>query len=217
MQPDYDVIGNLIRINRLDVGDLKLLTVGFRFTDQRNEKWTARFNCFKFDGGPAVEAATRTFCAAFDSVRVPEDRRVVVASAISSGDTVASPNSPAASLGRSLAQNRSWEWQPWLLKKQPHKSLSSLTTAPNRDCAVQGAYFAKPIKGPRGVVLIVDDFCTRGATLADIARAIRESNPGWNVKAATLAKNESAEYWGGQLTNEHIPEVLDSVWLGGRG
>jgi len=44
----YFVDGRLIRIYRLPVGDLGLLTVGFRLTDRPYEKWTRRFNRFKY-------------------------------------------------------------------------------------------------------------------------------------------------------------------------
>ena len=79
---------------------------------------------------------------------------------------------------------------------------------------MDGVYLASPIGGEPGLVIVVDDFCTRGATLADIARAIRESNPGWKVQAASLAKAERAAYWKGELTNAHIPDFLDAVWRG---
>ena len=77
---------------------------------------------------------------------------------------------------------------------------------------MDGVYLASPIGGDPGLVIVVDDFCTRGATLGDIARAIRESNPGWKVQGASLAKAERAAYWKGELTNAHIPNVLDAVW-----
>ena len=62
----YRVAGRLILFDRLPVGDLGLLTVGFRITDRPKEKWTRRFNRFKYGEPSAVKAATRTFCAAFD-------------------------------------------------------------------------------------------------------------------------------------------------------
>ena len=60
----YLVAGRLIRFDRLTVGDLGLLTVRFRITDRPNEKWTRRFNRFKYGEPAAIEAATRTLCAA---------------------------------------------------------------------------------------------------------------------------------------------------------
>ena len=218
MLPDFDVVGELIRINRLDVGDLSLLTVGFRLTDQPSEKWTARFNRFKYGNGHAVQAATRTFCAAFDGFGAPEGPRMVVVAAISSKHTAVDRRSPVARLGKAVADSRGWQWLPRLLRKEQHSSLSEIRSATERDATVGGAYAASHIEGDPGVVLIVDDFCTRGATLTEIARAIRESNPRWSVLAASLAKTERASYWGGTLTNNHIPGVLDSAWreAGGR-
>ncbi len=214
MQPDFDVVGSLIRINRLNVGDLRPLTVGFRITDQPGEKWTDRFNRFKSGEAPAVEAAMRTFCMAFGNIRYPNDPRMVVVSAISSGHTTVDPRTPAARLGRALADSRGWEWRPDLLRKTPHASISGIRSANERDAAVNGVYSAAPIEGDPGIVLVVDDFCTRGATLADIARAIRQSNPQWRISAASLAKTERAGYWQGTLTNEHIPDELHSAWRG---
>ena len=79
---------------------------------------------------------------------------------------------------------------------------------------MDGVYLAAPIGGDPGLVLVVDDFCTRGATLADIARAVRKSNPGWKVQGASLAKAQRAAYWKGKLTTAHIPDALDAVWRG---
>ena len=75
-------------------------------------------------------------------------------------------------------------------------------------------YLSAPIGGDPGLVIVVDDFCTRGATLADIARAVRQSNPGWKVQGASLAKAERAAYWKGELTNAHIHDSLDAAWRG---
>jgi len=57
---NYGVMGRLMCINRLPVGDLGLLTVGFRITDRPGEKWTRRFNQFKYGEPAAARAATRT-------------------------------------------------------------------------------------------------------------------------------------------------------------
>lgn len=79
---------------------------------------------------------------------------------------------------------------------------------------MDGACLAAPIGGEPGLVIVVDDFCTRGATLADITRALRESNSGWQIQPASLAKTERAAYWQGELTNAHIPDALEAAWRG---
>ena len=124
-------------------------------------------------------------------------------------------DTPASTLAYALAQSRGWEWLPGgHITKDRHPRLTGIASAAERDAAVDGAYLAAPIGGEPGLVIVVDDFCTRGATLADIARAIRESNPGWEVQAASLAKAERAAYWKGELTNAHIPDALDAAWRG---
>ena len=210
----YVVAGRLIRFFRLPVGDLGLLTVGFRITDRPDEKWTRRFNRFKYGEPTAATAATRTFCAAFADFRPAGNPRVVVVSSVSSGHMIVEYDTPASRLACALARSRAWEWRPGVITKYPHPRISGIASAAERDATVDGVYLATPIGGEPGLVLVVDDFCTRGATLADIARAIRESNPGWEIQAASLAKTERAAYWQGELTNAHIPDFLDATWRG---
>ena len=123
-------------------------------------------------------------------------------------------DTPASKLAYALAGSHGWEWLPHHITKDRHPSLTGTASAAERDSTVDGVYLAAPIGGEPGLVIVVDDFCTRGATLADIARAIRESNPGWKVQPATLAKAERAAYWKGELTNAHIPDLLDATWRG---
>ena len=213
----YGVMGRLLHINRLPVGELSLITVGFRITDRPNEKWTRRFNQFKYGEPAAIRAATRTFCAAVEDFLPPGNPRVVVVSAISSGHMVAESRTPASTLASALARSRGWEWRPWNITKYPHPSLTRTASAAERDATVDGVYLATAFGGEPGLVIVVDDFCTRGATLADIARAVRESNPGWKVQGASLAKAERAAYWKGELTNAHIPDEMDANLARGPG
>lgn len=210
----YGVMGRLLHLDRLPVGDLSLITVGFRITDRPREKWTRRFNRFKYGEPSAIRAATRTFCAAFEDFLPAGNPRIVVVSSVSSGQNIVQHDTPASILASALAQSRGWEWLPHHVTKDRHPRITGLPSAAERDAAVDGVYLAAAIGGDPGLVLVVDDFCTRGATLADIARAIRESNPGWKVQAASLAKAERAAYWKSELTNAHIPDVLDAVWRG---
>ncbi len=211
---NYGVMGRLMEINRLPVGDLGLLTVGFRITDRPGEKWTRRFNRFKYGEPAAARAATRTFCAAFAGFRPAGNPRVVVFSSVSSGQNIVQHDTPASTLASALARSRAWEWLPHHVTKDRHPRITGLASAAERDATVDGVYLSAVIGGEPGLVLVVDDFCTRGATLADIARAVRESNPGWEVQAASLAKAERAAYWKGELTNAHIPDFLDATWRG---
>ena len=210
----YGVMGRLMIIDRLPVGDLGLLTIGFRITGRPGEKWTRRFNRFKYGEPAAIRAATRTFCAAFEDFLPPGSPRVVVVSSVSSGQNIVQHDTPASILASALAESRGWEWLPHHVTKDRHPRITGLASAAERDATVDGVYLAAPIGGEPGLVIVVDDFCTRGATIADIARAVRESNPGWKVQGASLAKAERAAYWKGELTNAHIPDVLDVTWRG---
>ena len=210
----YGVMGRLMVIDRLPVGDLSLITVGFRITDRPGEKWTRRFNRFKYGEPAAIRAATRTFCAAFEDFLPPGNPRVVVVSSVSSGQNIVQHDTPASILASALARSRGWEWLPHHVTKDRHPRITGIPSAAERDATVDGVYLSAPIGGEPGLVIVVDDFCTRGATLADIARAIRESNPGWKVQGASLAKAERAAYWKGELTNAHIPDELDAIWRG---
>ncbi len=209
---NYGVMGRLMQINRLPVGDLGLLTVGFRITDRPDEKWTRRFNRFKKGEPTATSAAIRTFCAAFQDFLPAGDPRIVVVSSVSSGQNIAQHDTPASKLASALALSRGWEWLPHHVTKDRHPRISGIASAAERDATVDGVYLASAIGGEPGLVIVVDDFCTRGATLSDIARAVRESNPGWKVQGASLAKVERAAYWKGELTNAHIPDSLDAIW-----
>ena len=71
---NYGVMGRLMIIDRLPVGGLGLLTIGFRITDRPGEKWTRRFNRFKRGEPAATKAAIRTFCAAFEDFLPPGTR-----------------------------------------------------------------------------------------------------------------------------------------------
>jgi len=210
----YGVMGRLMIIDRLPVGDLGLLTIGFRITDRPNEKWTRRFNQFKYGEPAAARAATRTFCARFEDFLPPGNPRIVVVSSISSGQNIVQHDTPASILASALAESRGWEWLPHHVTKDRHPRITGIPSAADRDATVDGVYLAAPIGGEPGLVIVVDDFCTRGATLADIARAVRESNPGWKIQGAGLAKAERAAYWKGELTNAHIPDELDAIWRG---
>jgi len=173
---NYVVAGRLIHFFRLPVGDLGLLTVGFRITDRPGEKWTRRFNQFKRGEPTAARAATRTFCAAFEDFLPPGDPRVVVVSSISSGHIIAEHATPASRLASALAASRAWEFRPEIITKDEHPRISGLASAAERDAAVDGVYLATRIRGEPGLVIVVDDFCTRGATLADISPA-RSGSP----------------------------------------
>ena len=114
---NYSVMGRLMRISRLPVGDLGLLTVGFRITDRSGEKWTRRFNRFKYGEPNAAKAANHTFCAVFEDFLPTGNPRVVVSS-VSSGQNTVQHDTPASTLAYALAQSRGWEWNPHHINRE---------------------------------------------------------------------------------------------------
>ena len=141
---NYVVAGRLLRVNRLPVGDLGLLTVGFRFTDRPYEKWTRRFNRFKYGEPTAATAATRTFCAAFEDFRPAGNPRVVVVSSVSSGQNIVQHDTPASTLACALARSRAWEWLPTHITKDRHPRISSLASAAERTPPWTGCTWLPP-------------------------------------------------------------------------
>ena len=127
----YVVDGRLIRIYRLPVGDLGLLTVGFRITDRPYEKWTRRFNRFKYGEPTAARAATRTFCAAFEGFHPAGNPRVVVVSSVSSGQNIVQYDTPASTLASALARSRGWEWLPHHITKDRHPESAASPPRPS--------------------------------------------------------------------------------------
>lgn len=213
----FETRWDLLWLERLDCRDAPpVLAVGFRFTDDGAEKWTQRFNQFKAKGVPAVEAGSRTLAAGLSRVKLVPARTVLVG-AVSSRDAVLAEDAPVRYLGSAVSQALSWEWRPDLLSKEVHRSLHRLGNAAARDAEVQNRYNSAHIDGPAGRFIIVDDFCTRGATFAEVARALLVANPEWRCSLGiALAKTERRQYWGhDQISNDHVPERLEEAWLGG--
>jgi hypothetical protein len=215
------MVGALMYMASLDApGAPSLLAVGFRITDDATEPWTRRFNLFKARDEASVVAGIRTMSAALlgtgahRAVTLVGNPRVVVVGAISSGDGTLQNASPVWRLGEAVAQAKAWEWRPDLLRKTPHRTLHTMYNAGERDAEVAGRYRGATVGGASGVFMIVDDFCTRGTTAAEISRALREANPGWRVMGMALAKTERRGYWGAALSNGHVPDDLDRIWQG---
>ena len=131
---NYGVMGRLMIIDRLPVGGLGLLTIGFRITDRPGEKWTRRFNRFKRGEPAATKAAIRTFCAAFEDF-LPLGTR-------------ASSSSPRSRLGRILCNTtrRRRYWRPRL--RDPAAGSGFRITSPRTGIPVSPASPPRPSATP---------------------------------------------------------------------
>ena len=218
MPPYFTMAGDLMLMQNLNIQVVKgLLAIGFRLTDRSSELWTRRFNAVKNGNGAAVSAGARTLALAFDSVPAAILKPpVVVVGAIGSSATSLDAEVPVAVLGKAVADRHGWAWSPEVLSKTVHRSLHGLSaagaSAGARDAEVRGRYLAHGIQRGPGTFLVVDDFCTRGATFGDITRALLAANPRWAVWGTALGKTENASYWDGDISNNHIPERLETAW-----
>jgi hypothetical protein len=217
MPPVFQPIGHMMYFATLDAANSPpLLCLGFRFTDDGGEAWTARFNAFKRREPAAVEGGARALSRAFDTIDMkPDGVRVVVVGAISSADVALADKAPVRRLGEVVAARKKWEWRPDLLQKRVHASLHGLRGgAAERHAAVAGAYTSARVGGPAGKFLIVDDIATRGDTTGEIKRALLQANPGWTACGAALAKSDRASFWAdrGGISNGHVPDALRAAW-----
>lgn len=205
-------LGDMGVITAVDVSGIEALwTIGYRLTDVPDDPWTMRFNQFKYESSGAVDAGARTVASAIRTGPLAQVRRAFVVGAISAGDEELAANAAVRALGEAVAQARSWDWRPDLLRKRRHRKLAYLRDAWDRDSEVAQAYTCESLGGRSRTAIVVDDFCTRGSTMADISRAIRAANPGASVVGVVLGKNESSA-WG--ASNDQVPERLARIWDG---
>lgn len=170
-------------------------------------------NRFKYDDEKAIRGACLVLPTAMAELKYP-DAPVVVASAIPSA-CVSLPTSHAlARLGSSVASMVGGSWMPDLLTKEEHKRLHNIERGWDRDAEVRGKYRASRLDGSP-LVLLVDDFVTRGSTLSDAARAVLSMNSGLTIVGVVLGKTERRGYAhseGIQLDNNHIPQEWATMW-----
>jgi hypothetical protein len=184
-----------------------LIAVALRIRGRPNEPWTARITDFK-DGNPrAIEGACRLFSKHFSAVPYPES--TVLCCALGASKTSLVRGEPLSVLGASIAQNRGWQFRPDLLSKKTHRSLNHFKLDLRaRVEEVAGTYTASTISEPCEHVVILDDYCSSGATLSEIARSIQESNPEVEVSGLALGRSRKTK----SRYNGHIPRSWSALW-----
>ena len=194
--------------------------LGYRVTGGGPNVWSERFNRFKF--GPPTSCAagiavmqatmgslTRQLLDGLSPIGIQE---VTFVPALGSGETTADPNGAVASLALHCASVFGNPFRLNLLSKNPHASLhGSGGRADMRAEVIQNAdYRAGPVAAR--VVVVFDDFITRGDTLGAIANAIKATNPTVRVYGVAFAKNEGVGYIDLDTVNNHLLPALANLW-----
>ena len=204
-----------------DEGLARAFTIGYRFTDDRNEAWTSRFNRFKRKSPPALYGGLELLQAAVPPLVRGlglDVSRTVFLPALASAETTAAEKGVLPVVTRECARAAGATFVRDAIRKKAHQPLHLYSRANKRREILDGAdYRSAPIEAAS--VLVFDDFITRGDTLSHVARAILGANPGVTVYGVGLAKTERRGFWKGQgveISNDHVPEIWTRAWESGK-
>ena len=194
--------------------------LGYRVTRGPIDSWTTRFTNFKFGpprsriaGNTVMSTAVQQLVTNVSQSLGVTPQEVTFMPVLGSQETTANSNGALVSLALVCANACGCAFRMDLLNKKKHPSMhSTYRTAEERQTIIQEAVFtAGAVNTP--VVVIFDDFITRGDTLGAWADAIKTSNPGVKVYAVALAKNEGYDYLPDPATaNAHISAELAQMW-----
>lgn len=198
---------------RTDAWDRPLVSLGWRITDRSDEPWTARFNAFKAGDERAVRAATTVGVELLANFAAWFGGNVSVVCACGHFDPHPLPNSPVSRLALAVATRFGWTFEPNLLRHRLHSRLSGVRDAGARRKLIDGAYTAARATHDR--ILIVDDFTTRGETMAEITRALvasRSTAKPWGFALGKTERQAWASMSGRQLNNDHLTAATATAW-----
>ena len=147
----------------------------------------------------------------FPPITFPSDN-VLLLCALPADQTTLPKGHPLWHLGNSIAQTRNWAFHPFQLQKRVHKALGKAQLS--RKDRLKEVYGAYTYDGPSNfdLVVILDDYCSTGATMAEIARAVKASNT--DIKAAGLALARSRSDRSGKTMNNHLRSDWGVLWDG---
>jgi len=206
------------------LGLMKAFTIGYRFTDDRSEEWTKRFNRFKDAECKALRGGAKLMGSAVPQLvsRLGLDTpRTVFIPALSSHEMIASDDGVLWRLTRYCAKATNVRFVGDAISKKAHDPLHKLhkygTTGRNRRREIlDAAEFRSRRIGKTDDILIFDDFITTGSTLSHIAQAVLETNPQINVYGICLGKAERLAYhrdkFGLEVSNNHVPAKWLRKW-----
>jgi len=191
-----------------------LFALAWRFKDlTTTDAWSARLTAFKEKDARALNGACLVMPYAVSKRKWPEKTFTMV-SAIPSAETSLPKTSGLFQLGKAISSTIKWEWKPELLSKQPHKPLHTIYNAAERAAEVAGKYSMSHTI-TTDYVCILDDLITRGDTMADIVRAIKERNPRVLIFGLVLGKSETHSYVqerGLDINNSQVPADYAVMW-----
>lgn len=194
--------------------NVNVLSLAWRFIDEPNEKWTFRLNQFKSNDMAAIQSACRLYTHVLSQIRWENSLKRAIICAIPSSETSLPLGSALYTLGNAICECLGWQWHPKYLTKKTHRKIHSLNSASSRDSEVDNVY-STCYRIDADVIIILDDFITRGATVADIVRAVRVSNPEAKIGCAVLGKNERRSYAksnGFDISNGHLSDYFQKIW-----
>lgn len=204
----------------VDTGLESCFAIGYRFTDDADDNWTKRFNRFKAKQQPAIYAAVtliKTMVPLLVEYLELDESKTVFIPALSSSETVASEMGILSVMALACAKSSNANFAGNTITKKAHHPLHLSGNAERRrEILDEADYKSVTIRDEN--ILIFDDFITRGDTLSHIARAIHKANCGIRVYGVGLAKNERRSYlrqYGLEISNNHIPEKWDELWVQG--
>ncbi len=184
-----------------------MVSLGLRLRKHPEEPWTARFHQFKQGRSRAVEGACRLFRRHFTSQLYPTG--VSLACIIGAEHTHLSPSDSLRPLAETISDARGWDFCSDLLSKRRYKPLGRLRLGDrDRKAQVEGAYTSQRLPSGCVHVVLLDDYCSSGATLAEAARAVRTVNPQVSVSALVLGRSRRGE----PELNKHIPWSWSLLW-----
>lgn len=201
--------------------------IGNRSAEQ-TETWTRRTNDFKDGQAAAIRAGLAVIHEASrhlgslleESLPTPPVHRIVPGQtlfvpALTSQETVSSPQSNLARLAAAAAAGYGARMSCEILRKGRHDSLSRTraSAVERREILLNANYRASVVD--EDYIVVVDDVSTTGQTLSTIATAIHASNPNARVFGIVLAKQESLSYLRfetAERANARVPLRLDKIW-----
>ena len=203
-----------------DEGLDRAFTIAYRFTDDRGEEWTSRFNRFKSKSLPALYGGLVLLHAAVPQLVRGlglDVSRTAFLPALSSAETTAAEKGLLSVVTCECARVAGATFVRDAIRKNPHLPLHRFYNADRRRELLDEANY-QSVRIEAASVLVFDDFITRGDTLSHIARAILSANPRVTVYGVGLAKTERRDFWkqrGVELSNDHVPETWTHAWQSG--